>query len=128
MCAGSRYPKCTDGGRQFSADSTWESIEDIRERLRLYSTGQTQQPQHCKAAWQRTLPANYVLFAGADRKVTISPHTSGDAQLCHRWQRQGGRGDWHRYVCSYARQVIAGKSQKVRIAADLVQLISNTVT
>lgn len=85
--------------------------------------------------WGKALPTDHVLFADVSgtecedsslltpnhntgRNVTISPHSSGDPTLCHRWHRQGGRGDWKRYVCAYSRIQVKKKSIRVCLRAS----------
>lgn len=54
--------------------------------------------------WEPGDATTHVIFAGqSGRRVTISPHYTGDPALCHRWHLAGGSSKRVRYQCAYGK-------------------------
>ena len=52
--------------------------------------------------WELGTPTDYVLWSDeTGRRVSISPHCSGDPRLAHRWHRDGGSKSVYRYICAH---------------------------
>ena len=96
-------------GRKQSLWTTpdWKRIEHARARVRAWSQasgGCHDYRTEDEIRWDTSDDVTHVIFAGtAGRRVTISPHYSGDTRLCHRWHLAGGSERRIRYQCAYAK-------------------------